>query len=298
MAYKYAKDLVTIKSKQTFSIEPHFFVAQSKNEESPLPIVGSTSRFRATIINESREPVTVRWSTSEVNAMAEDFAIARAVAKELEFKGPAKSAVPENANSLAYTKKFMFGSLKGLSPAEAFLQGTTMDEMQKQYEFIKSNLEKYPKNKELLQAIQEAGILFQKGEIKPCAAPTPTAKDMVVFESSMKPLVRNENGDGTCPVYQSQIVVHPTDKFPVEVVLTNFDAPVIKNTDGRLNVIAKEKKNEKKNSMRMSFADFGFVIKEMQDYISYFKMLNCKSCYADSDACDKENRLAAQQSAS
>lgn len=282
MAYKYANDLVTIKSQQTFSVEPYFYKAESKNEESPLPIVSSTSRFRATIINKERKAVTVRWTTSEVRSMEADFTTARSLAKQQAW------SISENTpTDPAYTVKIIAGSLKGLTPAEVVLQGREK-ELNNHYKWLKDNLEKYPKNEEIMNAIQNAAALKNEGKLENVSSNS--LKDMVVFESDIKPLVRQQKDNGKCPVYKSKVIVHPTDTYPVEVILTTFDAPVIKNDNGTLNVVAKEKENEVTNAMRMSFQDFGFVLEEMSDYIRNFKMLNCKACYTDAENCIRENK--------
>ena len=289
MAYKYAKDLVTIKTQQTFSVEPHFSRAESKNDESPLPIVSSVSRFRATIINKERVAATARWTIAEVQSMVEDFKIARSLCKENEWKS---APATEGQNSPAYTVKIVAGSLKGMTPAEVVAAGRK-EELNGHYSWLKDNLQKFPKNQVIMDAIMDAGRLDKEGKLE-APATAGGLRDMVIFESPMKPLMRNQKHNGKYPVYQSKVIVHPSNNYPVEVEITTFDAPVNKLQTGMLNVIAKEKENEQKNSMAMSFADFGHVLKEMEDYITYFKMLNARECYADSDACDKANREASK----
>lgn len=296
MAYKYAKDLVTIKSTQTFSIEPYFFRAQSKNEESPLMIIGPTSRFRATIINKERVAVTARWTPKEVISMTEDFKTARSISKELIWKrtSPAAATRKEPAFCIQITA----GKMKGMTPAAALLAGTWEAELKNHYKWLNANLSQYPNNQQIMDAIQnafdlqKAGTLGDASQVQEKAVPV-----MRIFESSMKPLIRDKKENGKCPVYTSRVSIYPTDNYPVEIVITTFDAPVETKPDGRLNVQARAKEHEVTNTMRMSFEDFGYVLEEMVSYMELFKMCNVKACFADAEACDQENRRAARQRA-
>ena len=165
------------------------------------------------------------------------------------------------------------------------------NELGSHYKWLAEHLEEYPNNQKIMDAIMDASNLKNAGKLEAVESGT-SYKDMVILDSAMKPLLRNQRESGKYPVYQTKVVVHPEDKYPVEVTITTFDAPVNKLDSGMLNVIAQQKENELVNSMRMSFADFGFVLKEMDDYIANFKMINCMACYKDSEACEEENKKA------
>lgn len=309
MGSKYAADLAVIKTKQTLSVAPHFLVALSDIDEHPLHIVGETSRFHVTIINEEKKAVTARWTIKDLRQIKNGIADARAFVNFSKWsrKKVASQASSGGGTSPAYTTHFVMGNgLKGKTPAEIYAEDTNnfKSRMEHQYKYIEGNLGKnggqYDKaNRKQMDAISDALQLLADGKLAGQSGEETgggTAGVISVFEPVTKPLIRNtDKVSGLAPVYTSEVNVYPNNTYPVEIKITNFNAPVEKRDNGTLNVKSSLKKDEFINRMMLSFADFENMLQEMEDYVNIFKMMNAKKCFADSERCINENKKAAEQ---
>ena len=311
MGTKYARDLVTVKTKQTLTVEPYFFIARSDDDMSPLQIVGETSRFRVTIINESRQALTARWTVKEMRKVKNNLSDARKFVNFIKwaktFGIMATSSASNNlaapiagsGDSKAYSVRFVMGNgLKGKTPAEVYAEDPSGFEqkMRKQYDFIAGNIGKnggkYDEtNKTQMEAISDALNLLKNGSLKSDTAQhTAQIGEIEILKPTMKPLIREKDErTGLCPVYSTSITVYPDKTYPVEIKITNFQAPVEKLADGRLNVKASVKQDEKINKMSLSFEDAENMLQEMEDYVQEFKALHAKQCFSDSEKCIREN---------
>ncbi len=305
----YPEDVCTYKSTQTLSVAAKFFVAkgetsdESKMEpQSPREIIGSTSRFRVTIINEDREAVTSKWEVGEMRALKNRISDARHFTNMLKWNNLASaSSDGAGGSSPAYTTRFSMGTgLKGKTPVEVYKENPTgfEDLLTKQKKFIEGNIGKNDgkfdsANKQQIAAIDDALKLKAEGKLDKAAAQSISCPPLDIWTSDPKPDMRHtDEKSGLTPTYLTNVTVYPLNNYPVTVKLTNFDAPVNTRDNGTLNVLMSKKANEKINEISLTFDAFENLLQNMEDYVEEFKMLHAKECFEDAEKCIKKNKEA------
>ena len=96
--------------------------------------------------------------------------------------------------------------------------------------------------------------------------------------------------------------MHIGDRYPVEVKIGNYEAPIRKDASGRQNVIKSErKKNEKGEyadrnfSFRLDETSFWNDVRMIKAHMSRFEQLYAFNQFRDADECDEENRKRAAE---
>lgn len=140
-------------------------------ENSPHKIMGKFSRFKVSILDGSS--VTSNLKVKQIAAIYERTKFAANKLFEIEYQ---KQNNPDNADNVesqsvpsAYTVKFTFGDYKGMSPAEVIL-GFTPDvdvasTWNNIYKLYSKNLEAYPDNQTILDAMKSAYVLYKNGSL-------------------------------------------------------------------------------------------------------------------------------------
>ncbi len=227
---KYIKEIATVKRKSTFSVDSELTV-RKKEDGAPMKIVDdSFSRFVLTIVDASGG-IHFNVKPEEIPAIQRKTQIAL---NEFWSPKPVATTSGNAATSPACTVRFITGNLKGKTPAEVLAEnGEKGKEMlNSQYKWLKSNLEKFPKNKELMDAIVDAASIDLS---VPVEAPT-TTPPLAIFETGTRPLTRKKREDGKCFCYEGKVVFDFARKYPVIVEIKNYYAPVVVKESGQLNV--------------------------------------------------------------
>ncbi len=258
-----------VRKSKAFAVDAKF----TKNtEEKPLQVFDDTfSRYVFTIIQDS-DAITCNVPIEQLAYM--DASTNIALGKQLTAK-----AEPTTNNSPAYTERFVAGSLKGKSPAEVLAENGEAGKkiLNEQYNWLKSNLEKYPANKKLMEAIVDASKLNME-ELTKQVSSIPA---ITIMDIDCTPLTRKTRQDGKCFCYEGNVTWTPMQKYPVCVTIKNYYAPVKKNEDGTLNVSLKEKdtKTEKVYSFNLSAQEWLHVIAQMKQTRDCFVMINFSKAY-------------------
>lgn len=160
----------------------------------------------------------------------------------------AMSSLPADT-SAAYTRKFKMGDLKGKSPADVLLENPDAAEKLKgQKDFLAKNLEKFPANKLLIEAIDLALALHSSGKLSKEAAAhsaaTPdaaagdeTAGATVIYDSSWRaPQSHKKDNSGLSKVYRV-LITHDSvskPKYPWKISISNGRSLCKHADNGRL----------------------------------------------------------------
>ncbi len=270
-----------VRKTKTFAVDAKFTKSET---EKPLKVFDDTfSRYVMTIIQDGK-PVTC-------NVHIEDVAYMEA-ATNYGFTQQMAQASSISGSSPAYTERFVTGSLKGKSPAEVLSENGENGKkiLNEQYTWLKSNLEKYPANKKLMDAIEDAAKL-SIDDIK--QNPTGSAP-IKILDIDCRPLTRKTREDGKCFCYEGRILWNPSQKYPVCVEIKNYYAPVRKNEDGTLNVSLKDKdtKTEASYSFNMSVQEWMHVMAQIKLTKESFVMVNFAKAYKIAEDAAKEAREA------
>lgn len=268
-----------VRKTKTFAVDARFTKCET---EKPLKVFDDTfSRFVFTVIQDG--------VAATCNVPIEKLAFMDA-ATTVAFSRQMSMNTTPGGTSPAYTERFVTGNLKGKSPAEVLAEngenGKKM--LNEQYNWLKSNLEKFPANQKLMDAIMDASKI-DTSEIKENSVSAPPVK---ILDIDCRPLIRKTREDGKCFCYEGRVTWTPTQKYPVCVEVKNYYAPVKKNDDGTLNVSLKDKdtSSEKNYSFNMSAEEWLHVISEMKLRKDSFVMVNYTKACKIAEEADKEAR--------
>ena len=130
-------------------------------------------------------------------------------------------------------------------------------------------------------------------------AAVPQTEDIVLLEASPKGQGRKADPEtGLSPCHEISIIWHLGNRYPVEVKVVNYDAPVEKLPGGGQNVRRAEKRNETSLSFRLDEATFFNDVRMIRTHMERFESLYAYNQFQDADECDSRNRTNAKKTAS
>lgn len=195
------------------------------------------------------------------------------------------------------------GKLKGKTPLVALQEGMA-DALRQQRNWLSENLPKYPGNRKQIDAIDAAlylhehGLLSMQEHVGGAAGSVPAAvlqaEDIVLLEASPKGQGRKADPEtGLSPCHEISIIWHVGNRYPVEVKVVNYDAPVEKLAGGGQNVRRAEKRNETSLSFRLDESTFFNDVRLIKSHMERFESLYAYNQFQDADECDNANRKMA-----
>lgn len=276
--------------KKTFTIKNELSVSSCDDgsREYPLEFYSGFSRFPIAIINEDKKVVTGNVKVTDMSDII--------VRSKFAYEKDMQMSISVNNNqdkSLAYTVLMTSGKLKGKTPAQVLAENPEENKqlLNQQYKWLKDNIDKNPNyraaNQKQMDAIVEASKLFNEGKLSSSAA---INNRFAIYEPGMRPLTRKTNPDGTCFVYEVSIYWIFGSKYPVEVNIRNFYAPVTRNEKGLLNVQAKKKVNEIFSTMNLSAAEWQHHIHMIETNMRTFEDLHAQELYSKAEKASQKNR--------
>ena len=201
------KEFVTIFSgnennRAALAVESLFGKADPYDKCPPQQIYSNKySRYNFTIISQK----TAKSANMPVSDLADVKArteFIRTKLYEMEMN-PGANAGSNAPMSIAYTQRFLAGEFKGKTPAEVLLENTeNQEKLNQQYQMLKTNLDKYPNNKKIMDAIVEAASLFKAGKLEKKSSNSCVFN---IYTPGFRPLHRKQREDGMCPVYEMSI---------------------------------------------------------------------------------------------
>lgn len=305
---KNPKELVSIVRNQTFAIQNELVKAECQDGAEPLKFYSHFSRFPIVIINTERKAATANIHVGDIPDMVARTNFAHM--KDLEMAYMPKIVAPtptangdeDLSNNIAFTVVLTLGNgLKGKTPAQLILEDpNNTQKLNNQYKWLKENIDKNPKFKEnnlkQMEAIAEAGRLYKAGKLTADVAATastpttPAGQGIVIYETGMRPLIRRKRPDGKCFVYEVKIEWVLGNKYPVNVEIQNYYAPVTQDAKGLLNVKASEKSDVVRNMMRLSASDWEYVMYMIQTNMRTFENAMGNFAYKTASDAAKANR--------
>lgn len=268
---------------KTFSISANLI---PQTDESPLKIFNPMSRFTTTIIQNG--------TAASINLHPSDLAQMRAVSdyamnKYYDTKYNVSGTISESENP-AFTTRFMSGKLKGKTPADVLIENKSLGRkiLNDQYVFLKSNLERFPKNQELMDAIIAAANLDYAELGKRSASSAPL---FTIIEIGCRGNIRKKRADGKCPCYDGNISFDLSRNLPVNIHIRNYNAPMKVKEDGTQNVILSgtDKASIISNDFSMSAECWLKCLKEMEDITMLFKMRHAVNAFSLADKAFADN---------
>lgn len=303
---KYPKEAWSVVRNQTIAITPELSLAMAAEGNPPAKIYNGFSRFCFAVINDAKTPATANIAVEEYENIRVGSHIAQQIDIQSRFsplpvKAPdtsGNSAVDE-ARRLASSVRIAMGRLKGKTPLEVLSDNPEQGEsdLLTQRDFLNKNLERYPANKEQVNAIEAALKLKKAGKLVDASpVQTPAAgRKIELYKAEYRPLLRKARADGMCPVYHIEISWTVGADYPVTVKITNYYAPVTKNEQGLVNVHASrmDKTTKIDNAMQLSASEWNNALRAMRASMLQFEVLHAKFCVTDAADAEKRNKEAA-----
>ena len=264
----YPNEIAAVVRQQTFFIDSHLSPAASNDgyENAPLMMYGHFSRYRMFIINKDRKRAFANVPVQQMRGMID---LTKAIYPEYikeKLLGADKPQGNEPEHP-CYKVTFSSGNLKGMTPAQILVRDGDkgVEALRGQYKFLRDNLNKYPRNKAVMDAITDAVDLFKSGKLNADSASSGAGKHVTLYDVSLRPLVRQKRNDGMCFVYNCKITWDFTAAAPITIVIENYYAPVEKIEGGRLNVKASQRDASSviSNTMNLSVYVPGHEISEI-----------------------------------
>lgn len=186
------------------------------------------------------EAITEALTLFETGLLDRQTTIAIMTSKHMAEQAPALPA----DTSAAYTRKFNMGDLKGKSPADVLLEDPgAAGKLKSQKDFLAKNAEKFPANRQLMEAIDIALALQAAGKLSKEAASQSTASQdvsdggTVIYDSSWRaPQSHKKDSDGLSKVYRV-VITHDAvskPKYPWRISISNGRSLCKHADNGRL----------------------------------------------------------------
>ena len=333
MSLKNPKECFCLQQQQTFFVLNELTPSTCEDGSEPLTFHHETfSRFRFVIINKDKRAATANIPVSELpgifeeiknknllkkmnsdenkmmralkfNAKALQKLVHKVIGTQQDGEKPASAAI--DTNSPAFKLAIGSGTLKGKTPVGALLENPEINKkmLENQVVWLKQHLAQYPKNQLQIDAITQALDLFNKGLLNKETANTAaesvqaSAEDKdVVWKTGFRPLIRRKLDNGKSFVYEIKICWHEDLPKPVEIEIRNYYAPVIETEQGLLNVVAKEREQEVKNSFSLTVEEWFWMQHMIEAQISTFESLYASQMYKTANTAAIANKASAYAS--
>lgn len=300
----YPSDLKTFFAKKnggtvTLSVEASMTRASIENGESPYTNYGKFSRFKFTFIDAQRNFIAASiHPEDDVPDMLvrTEYANQRIFECEMNKNSIATSENGERLSGPAYTVRFFSGSLKGKTPAEVLSEDPVKgsEALNRQYAWLKDNLQKYPSNQKQMDAIADAARLLKEGSLQKVEGGA-TGASITILPAEPHPNIYKEAKYGNkYPVSEISIVCYPENKYPYAISIENYYAPVIKRDDGTLNVMKKDMQDHVPGTFYMSTKDWNALMYAISSHMRQFEYTIAVQQFNEARAAEAENRKAAK----
>lgn len=301
--YRYPTEIFSgLRKSKTLSVTSALFSADVNRGEKPLAIYGKFSRFPITIINTAEKPKKILKANIEINQLADmffrtDFAYRKEL--EISFEKPAQGSAADSlqANlSPAYRVVLNMGNYKGMTPAQVLAKERNTAGLEKQRMFLAQNVERYPANAVQIQAIDDALRQFAAGTLSDQQTNSTGASGtkFELYSADMRPNMFKQRSDGKHPVTSFHIYWLFGNKYPVQIEIGMYYAPVQKLNDGRLNVIAAGKSDYIAENYLLSAAEWLNCLSMIKKNMKQFEMITAKKLFEDSRKAEEANRQDAK----
>ena len=197
-----------------------------------------------------------------------------------------------------YKQTFFAGEFAGKTPAEVGLMENGYEKLEKQFQFLKANVEKYPKNQTLMQAINEAASLLKKGMLKQpkAASPAEKASERVeIYHSSTKVNIHEKREDGLSPLRELVITYVRGMSYPVEVRIRNVYTKGFQTPEGKTSYDSSVMKDPIELKYLMSEDDMDCFIENIDEIKEMFRGCNPSWNFNAADKVALNNRRKAEQ---
>ena len=277
------------------------------DENQPLKVYSSFSRFIFAIINADKKSVTSNIRVTDIPGIvcASDYAFQMHMDAMYQPKISEKREGGVDTSSLPFTRRFASGNMKGKTPVEVIMNAedreAAINQLKSQYKWLRDNAKKNARyaegNKEQMDAIEQAVNLYREGKLTEdavnSAAGASTGKIIPLYYSGFRPLRSREKKNNKTFIYEVKLDWNIGADYPVTVEIKNYYALVTEQENGTLNVQVKTKENEQKNTMALSAPEWQNILYMIKANLQMFEHKNANYCYSGAIRAQRRSREAA-----
>ena len=280
---KYPYQVHSIKrAKKTLGIDAQLFTPRDNEDIPPMEVHSGFSRFVLTLVDKEKN------ISPTANIPANEIAFIK-LQTENVIKELGKTPLPNEVkatttNSVAYTQQLYDRNFKGKTPAEVLLSNPgDKEKLLGVRDWLASNLSAYPKNQAQIDAIDDAIMLFDMGELNGDASVTASVNNTVfnVYKTDYKFKTKTDD-KGNNLIYGISIVCDTAKDYPFIVNIMNCYAPVQTLANGQKNIKMNEAVNEMKTSLSMNVSEWYGAISRMYNTLNNFEAMNFERAYNES----------------
>ena len=280
-----------------FYVTSNLGPAKAADGVPPMETYAKWSRFHFNIVIGGKSSVRANLKPTEVAdpKLRTQFAYQKHLEAECSSFGSVGTGAAGGGNmaSPAYSVKFGMGTLKGKSPAEVLMENpANVNMLLTQKEFLAKNADKYPKNREQMNAIDDAINLLNAGMLSAESAVAASNPPITIFESDLQPQATKLRQDGKTLVYTMKITFTPGDKSPVYIEIVNFYAPSMRTPDGRVIVKAGDKSDEVRYTRNLTSSEWAACVDALESNMRQFEIVYAKALFEEAEAEDTKQREA------
>lgn len=256
----------------------------SSNCANPLELHDEFSRFTVTILEKEGE----KYNSYSANINPKEVPyIYQMTIKNLGNK----DRVEESGDaplSIAYTKTFAFGTLRGKSPAAVLSEKGGYEALKSQRQFLLEGVAKYKSNQEMIDAIDDALKLLENGELKDTPNDGNSSVPGIIFDSEFRPKKNSMDSQGFYKVRRLVISLEPTLNNPYKISIETMLAPIEMKQGGLNKILLSQGKNKSSGSLYMSEKEFFQMIDKMDKTLKYYEQMVFSSAYAKAIEIDRQ----------
>mgnify|MGYP003310523869 CR=1 FL=1 len=256
----------------------------SSNCLNPLELHDEFSRFTITIL----EKVGDKYNSFAANINPKEVPyIYEMTLKNIGSKD--RSDTDEGKPlSIAYTKTFAFGNLKGKSPAAVLKSQGGYEALKSQRQFLMDGLSKFRGNQEMIDAIDEAFRLLESGELKDSPIQEASTVSGVIFDSEFRPKRNSMDADGFYKVRRLLITLEPTLNNPYKISIETMKAPIETNPGGLNKILIGQGKEKLSGTIYMTEKEFFQMVDKMDKTLKYYEQMVFNSAFAKAVELDRQ----------
>lgn len=290
----------------TLAVKPQFYIANVTGEkpESPGEIDSTFSRIVISIIQTGEGSVNANFPLDRWEALEENFKVARMIDMQEKLR-PKPVPVPGCGNStndnLAKSIKIAFGKLKGKTPYEVLLQTDGRKALESQLSFLETKCDNRAENQKQKDAIRQA-LALSPDNLGNADEAAVTASVIELIDPN-SPLIKGNpyKVSGEKNVNGKKVILYPCseirvnynigNRYPVEIYISNFEAPLIISPNKQQQVDKINKQNEKSKRFFVSADAFFDCFRCVRERRRIFLLMNAEQITRNMQICEAANCL-------
>jgi len=262
------------RANQVLSVEAFLAIAGENDLKSnPLEIPGY-SLFKLTIIDKKgNKTITPFANIPEADVSMIKTVTDIAIEEAVKNKVDASEALTAGATS---SVRFRTGQYIGKTPMEILMENPEQNKgkLLAQKDFLAKNVEKFPNNQPVMDAIDEAITLHESGSnvnVEP-----QKSTHIIIYEQKVKILerIKKKGDDSRCRIYNITMAYDSTKKNPFTIRIANGFAKINKTAIGAMQADMRSVVDKEESTMSLTESEFVSMVNRMNELHEAFVIVN------------------------